>query len=222
VKLGFRIQKSAFLPFSYAKKNYPLAAIAKKPVIFDVGANIGQSAIWYAAEFPEAEIHSFEPFEAIYRILSKSVRGRPRIIPQQLALGEAQGTVLAPRVFDPYCQTGSISIGQNGEELEEIQIDTLDAFTARNNIQIIHILKTDTEGYDLDVLKGSKRMLSEGKILHVLSEATILSDDTEHTQLRELEALLSEFGMSLRSILDLHHDPITGELLYFNALFTKQ
>ena len=37
-----------------------------KPLIFDIGANIGQSIIGFKKNFPNSVIHSFEPCEDFY------------------------------------------------------------------------------------------------------------------------------------------------------------
>jgi hypothetical protein len=57
-RLGLRIQKSDYLPFSYTLKNFPAVSPGSEPVIFDVGGNIGQSSVWFAKEFPGARTHA--------------------------------------------------------------------------------------------------------------------------------------------------------------------
>jgi hypothetical protein len=39
----------------------------KISTIFDVGANVGQSALKFQEAFPRARIHSFEPVSATYK-----------------------------------------------------------------------------------------------------------------------------------------------------------
>ena len=221
-RFGIRLQKAAYLPFSYNQSNYPLTKQGIKTVIFDVGANIGQSAAWYAEEFPEAEIHSFEPFECVHDILIKTSRDNPRIIPHKLALGDSTKRIEVARVRDPFCQTGSIAADESETDTEWIEINTVDEVASRLDIQNIHILKTDTEGHDLEVLAGADQMLKHGKIASVLSEATILSDDRQHTQLEALQAFLRPHDLILHGIYDLHHSPEDGQLSYFNALFVRK
>jgi precorrin-6B methylase 2 len=43
-------------------------------VIFDIGANLGQSAIKYSKEFPNAKIYSFEPVDSTYTLLKRNVQ----------------------------------------------------------------------------------------------------------------------------------------------------
>src|SRR5687768_17293358 len=58
--------------------------------VFDVGANVGQSATRFAQEFPGAAIHSFEPVASTFEKLSRAVPSRVRC--HQIALGAAQDT----------------------------------------------------------------------------------------------------------------------------------
>src|SRR5437763_2740955 len=47
--------------------------------VFDIGANLGQSAIKYAEHFPRATIYSFEPVSATYRQLFAATKGIDRV-----------------------------------------------------------------------------------------------------------------------------------------------
>jgi len=40
-----------------------------------------------------------------------------------------------------------------------VTITTIDAFCSANNIDQISVLKTDTEGFDAEVLRGADKML---------------------------------------------------------------
>ncbi len=51
-----------------------------------------------------------------------------------------------------------------------VQTQTLDNFCLSNKIENIDILKIDTEGNDLNVLKGAKKLLSENKINVIYTE----------------------------------------------------
>ena len=45
-------------------------------IIFDVGANEGQSALRFAKAFPGARIVSFEPFQSTFARLEANIRSR--------------------------------------------------------------------------------------------------------------------------------------------------
>ena len=95
---------------------------------------------------------------------------------------------------------------------------TLDSFCAADGINQIDILKTDTEGYDLNVLRGAQTILRDKVIRNIVSEASISESDAKHTPLKELMTFLEDAGFRLYSLYDLHHSG-SGELVYFNAHF---
>src|SRR5262249_54060190 len=75
-------------PFFVTQKLGP----AEAPVIFDVGAHVGETAARYRALFPGALIHSFEPFSASYASLKSAFRADPRVVPHNVAVAESTGT----------------------------------------------------------------------------------------------------------------------------------
>src|SRR5215213_2166853 len=56
--------------------------------IFDVGANVGQTAIWFSESFPEAMLFSFEPISSTYDTLVKNVASNKKIHCHKLAFSD--------------------------------------------------------------------------------------------------------------------------------------
>ncbi len=56
--------------------------------------------------------------------------------------------------------------------IEEVScdIDTLDNFVQNNNIEYIHFLKIDTQGYNEEVIEGAKKLIEQNKIGIIYSE----------------------------------------------------
>jgi FkbM family methyltransferase len=223
LKTGLRIQKAAFYKFPYEALNYSELSDIKAPVIFDVGANIGQSSIWFKHSFPDAEIYAFEPFAAVYAQLCRNTENK-NIHTRQIALGNQIRSLDVPLIADPLCQVGSVhpaDADANGP-LETIRLSTVDAFAESGALKTIHILKTDTEGFDINVIKGAVQMLESGNVWNVLTEATIDTNDCQHTNLYNIMNILRPYGLELYSLYDLNHNNKTGKLQYFNALFKMQ
>jgi FkbM family methyltransferase len=222
--IDIRLQRSSRYKFSYDPENYIELHSEKNLIIFDVGANIGQSSIWYAKSFPLATIYSFEPFPIIYERLQANTKRNKSIKSFPFALGNKEKKLDVPEVNDPLCQTAKVEkqeISKN-QKTNTIMIKTIDQFCFENCIEKIHILKTDTEGYDLNVLKGAIRFLSEGKITNILTEASIIAEDKRHTNLFELTQFLTKFNFELFALYDLEHSQKNGKLKYFNALFKRK
>ena len=189
--------------------------------IFDVGANVGQSAVKFARQFPAAQVFSFEPVEATYQRLVARTRGLPNVRCIRSALGAAVET---RRLFHQRdCQCNSLAEGANrataAGSSEEVPVTTIDDFCAREGIGRIDLLKTDTEGFDLEVLRGAAGLLGAGRVRFVYSEVTFDPADDQHTPFFPLAAFLREHDLQFVALYDqLATSHLTGSL-YSNALF---
>ena len=56
------------------------------------------------------------------------------------------------------------------ESKEMVEVDTVDGFLHRKNINDVDLLKIDTQGFDFEVLLGAKEALRNGVIRNVLVE----------------------------------------------------
>src|SRR5260370_33135795 len=61
------------------------------PIIFDVGANEGQTTRLYRKFFPGGTVHAFEPFVETYNKLVASVGSDPMVRTHSLALTQVTG-----------------------------------------------------------------------------------------------------------------------------------
>ena len=163
---------------------FDLSKLLQPTVIFDVGANVGQSAIHYLAWFPDADIYCFEPSEQNATELRKRLNKRARTF--ELAFGSHPGKASLAHTGTP----DTFRIADGGEE--EVFVDTIDEFCRNNQIDIIDFLKIDTEGYDLEVLKGAETMLRQGRILAVQVEAGMSPENNMHVPFNSFKLHLEE------------------------------
>jgi hypothetical protein len=77
---------------------------------------------------------------------------------------------------------------------------TLDEFAKSERIWQIDLLKIDTEGYDLEVLRGATRLLAEGAIKFVIAEVGFSPGDNRHVLFDDVRSLLIPFGYRLFGI----------------------
>lgn len=225
--MGYIIQKRDFMAFGI-NHAVDIARFRKggKPIttIFDVGANIGQSASFYATNFPDANIYTFEPISATFNELKKNVAKIKRVKCFQLAMGSQTGLI------DVQLQSCSLwnslqNFGNHPTGKEEtVQVDSLDNFVGKNKIDHIDLLKVDAEGFDLEVLKGGIKFLSSAGDIYIYIETTFLREDSSHTNFEKIHEFLYAYGFRFVGIYD--HDynsfaPPLPPLAYCNALFYK-
>ena len=170
-------------------------------VIFDVGANIGQSALSYAARYPSARIYCFEPVAATFHTLSAAVRGRSGIECLHSALGRVEGQ--ATMVLEGSPDMFHMDQGQRARPesaKERVNVTTLDAFCRARTIGRINYLKVDVEGAEMDVLEGGLAMFREQRIDLVELEAGMHGGNSEHTPWERFKNFLEPHGYFLFGI----------------------
>jgi len=168
-------------------------------VIFDVGANIGQSAKRFRAAYPQVEVFCFEPGKAAYAQLSRVVGNDRRTHCYQTALGSRQGTASLLLEGTP----DRFRIEKHapaGARTETVSIDTLSHVCSRFAIREISYLKIDTEGYDLEVLRGGETLLRERRVQVIEVEAAMGPDNDRHIPYAEFVCYLEMFGYRLFGI----------------------
>jgi len=75
-------------------------------------------------------------------------------------------------------------------QLQEVDLKSVDNFCYEHHIENISFLKVDTEGYDLEVLKGAENMLKNQAAAILQVEAGMSFRNALHTPFEELKAHL--------------------------------
>lgn len=175
-------------------------------IIFDVGANTGQSARAFHVAFPRATIFCFEPVPATFARLRQQVGRDATYHCFQLAFGAAPGQ--ARIIEEGDCSRFRLipeSVpSPDPRELPPglVPIATLDAFCSEHRIDRISFLKVDTEGQDLDVLRGAAGLLTNLQIDLIEIEAGINPDNRLHVPLSAFAAHLEPLGYRIFGFYD--------------------
>jgi FkbM family methyltransferase len=166
-KLGYDVRSAASLGVSPFLDMQKLVRAQSPPMILDVGANEGQSLDRFKKTFPSSIIHSFEPGRAAFQRLSERARAYTGVHLWNSALGATAGEqVLFENTntdMNSFLPLSSAGWGQvEGESL--VTMTTVDDFLKTNGIEKVDILKSDTQGYDYEVLKGAEEAIQTNKI----------------------------------------------------------
>ena len=192
-------------------------------IIFDVGANIGQTAHDIAIFFPKANVYCFEPVADTFRLLALAYGSRATFTLVQQALGSSPGRQEIPLHDNPELNT-LVKNQPRTNDLkglkEEIVIETLDRFSEVNSIDHIDVLKMDVQGWELEVLRGAQRMIARQRIRFILAEVGFRRGDSDMQYFEDLNSFLESRGCWLCGFYDQFRWGPTKQFVGFaNALY---
>lgn len=193
-------------------------------VIFDVGANNGNTAIGLAASFPAAVVYAFEPVAETYQSLVQNTATHDRVRPFNLALGAR------PRKARMRVNSVSVSNRIAGwrdfrKPSEIVTMTSGDSFCGEHGLDRIGFLKVDAEGHDLQVLVGFRKMLRAEKIDLIEAEVGMNPENRRHASFESVKRYLERFGYRLFLIYEQAYDvPFSGRavLRRANAVFVSE
>lgn len=138
----------------FADENYKFLTNAPNPVIFDCGANIGISCLFFSRNYPTAKIKAFEADPNIAKILKENLD---------------KNNIINVEVIDK-----AVWIDNNGVDMSLDGADGASIYSKVNTTKVpsvrlkdliekekkINMLKIDIEGAEYDVLKDCRNSLS--------------------------------------------------------------
>lgn len=137
--------------------------------VADVGANVGEwsgsmlAAAAAAGRAADLRLHAFEPDSGAFAELLRALDGVPASL-SAVALSDRQGTSRF-YVVAPAAGTNSLHAAPEGALAEQsVPTRTLDSYAAEHGIARFALVKIDTEGHDLAVLRGARDLLAGQRI----------------------------------------------------------
>ena len=136
----------------YVKRDY--GRIADKPIVIDIGANIGVFSL-YAAGCGAEKIYAFEPNRRAYDVLLRNIAANGLedvIIPFNVAVTGCDGeAVKIPLESSPY---NYIRREDSGDNCEEVNSVTLATIMTKNGLDFVDLVKIDCEGAEYEIVPG--------------------------------------------------------------------
>lgn len=141
-----------------------------KGIVLDVGANIGNYSKSIRKSNKDIDIYAFEPHPVTFQKLSINTSNLG-IKTFNVGIGRKTGMLY---LYDYANNDGSSHASLYKDVIEnihkseavkhEIDIIDLDSFAEKNSIEQIDLLKIDTEGHELEVLKGFEQHIKANKV----------------------------------------------------------
>ena len=153
--------------------------------IFDVGSHKGESIDYFIKLKGLQKIQSFEPQKDIFLFLQKKYEKNKKVNLNQIALSQNENykdfyindlsststfSKLNKKSF--WLKTKNRILNKKDSIVSKIKIKsiTIDKFIKQKKIKKIDLLKIDTEGHELEVLKGALKTIQKDKIKYILIE----------------------------------------------------
>ncbi len=213
--------------------------IKHNPIIFDVGANKGQSIERFSKIFNKHTTHAFEPIFFEYESLKEKYGNKKNITLNNIALGDKR----QQKVFYISKHSGNssffklvnntqwlkirskqvnVNTKKYVEKKKNIKIDTIDNYCSKNKIKKIDLLKIDTQGYEERVLKGCKKMLSKNCISAVEVEIVFSDIYAKINNISDLEKFLVPNNFRLAGIRLNNNNIFTGSIFFADLLYLNK
>jgi len=233
--LGYEIYntKTKYLPTGMdlvADINKIFPDLSQINTVFDVGANIGQTAVYFDQKLPNASILSFEPVKQSFDELQKNTANLKKITCFNHAFGDKNET----RKITIKKRSGLNSLVDNanshsdavGEEIvadEMVDVKKIDSFASDKSIDTIDLLKIDTEGYEMQVIQGAMNYMKDNRVKLIFCELGWNENDKGHTFFPDIYFDLSNLNFKLYALYDFHNNYRNGSfgLIYCNGLFVN-
>lgn len=195
-------------------------------IIFDVGANVGESANQYTKKLKYSVVYSFEPIPIIFQKLvnntSSSVRkfnfGLSNFDGQTVFhVNKAHVTSSLLELSVNAIENWNVPSLENSENLL-LEFRKLDSILEELNVDNIDFLKIDVQGAEFLVLEGAENSFLNKRINYVQMEFIYINTYEETKNLCYYLDFFSQYNYDLVSIFDLLHNS-KGELLQCELLF---
>jgi len=199
---------------------FPLlqAVLPEHICLVDVGAYRGDFTATALAAFPGSSALLFEPGPVKAAALRERYRSEPAVRVFEIALGDEGGDALLHEQEDS--ATDSLLPPPHGateERTRRVRVSPLDAVLDEEGVRSVDLVKVDTQGYDLRVLRGSAETLARCRPA-ILVEAIFAPLYRGQASFDELLGFLTEAGYRLSGVHAVHTDA-RGLLAFADFLF---
>ena len=198
LKLGYELRKTPKIGFNATY----LRRICNPRTVIDVGVANGTIALHNA--FPKARFILIEPLKE-YQASIEKLCTRYNCDVYYKAVGETPGTVefnVDPGNLEKSSFSNRTTQNDRETHLEKklVEVTTLDTIYQQNpGLQRPILLKIDTEGHELSVLKGATKLLAS--VDFVIAESSIAKRFVNGYEFKDIIAMMDQNGFDVFSLL---------------------
>lgn len=223
VKLAAMLAPEEFLNYSHVEAEAPhpeasLRALSdygfEPEFIVDVGAYEGEWTRMVSAIWPHSRVLMVEPNSSKKDLLKGQCQsGRVELVTE--LLGSTDGQVVEFNVME----TGSSVYSEQSDVARIVEKRKLRALDTLVGGRRVDLLKIDTQGYEMQVLKGAEGILQHAEV--VLLELSLIEINRGAPLIAEMIAFMNDKGYVLFDIIEFHRRPQDKALWQLDGLFVR-
>ncbi len=170
--------------------------------------------------FAHPRIIAFEPSPRPFAGLKELYGGHANVRLENVALADREGTATFHVTRDYSVNDSLLDPVWNANAHDiEVLVQTVDGYCEREHIQSVDLLKIDTQGNDLNVLRGASRMLDARLISLYLVEVMFVPMYAGQPTLADFLAFAEEHNYRLMGLYEQTY--VRNRLGYLNACFEQ-
>jgi FkbM family methyltransferase len=226
---GWRVQRAASArqgwewDLVYWEPAY-LRGLGFRPrTIIDVGVAKGTPQLY--AAFPDAQLILVEPLSEYFEGIARLLEHR-RGVHIPAAAGSSEGELellVEPRWTDMTSRYSRHPLGRTGDTLtpRRVHVTTIDRIIANHAFPAPFGLKIDTEGSELEVIRGAAATLE--RTLFVIAEVSVLPGRLEGSySFAQFIAAMDQAGFEVCDLVDVGRSRSSTHVVYLDLVFQRR
>jgi len=199
-----------------------LRDIPAPPLIVDVGVAYGTPVLYDM--FKDAELLLIEPLPIFHAHIEQKILTKRNAHLIKCAAGAAKGAAaITMEKADPLrssmLERSALTKMPHEKSIVTVDVDRLDNILSAVEIPAGSLLKIDTEGFEMEVLKGAENVLN--KFSYVITEASVMKRFQESYAFPELINEMRDRGFKMKNMLAAPVDK-SGLIRVADLLFEAQ
>lgn len=197
--------------------------------IIDVGSNRGQFALSASYFFPGSQIICFEPLKSAFCCLEKVFKNKTNLTLFNFAIGNEQKETEI-NISNKEDSSSILEITQKQETIfpntqkissEIVKLTTIEKVIQNKDLNSDVLMKIDVQGYELEVLHGSKGLLSKLKYIYV--ESSFVEFYKQQPKISDILKFLLGNNFKLDGVYNMSYDkngnPVQADFLFLNSTY---
>jgi FkbM family methyltransferase len=217
-----------------------------RPVILDVGANVGSTLVEFKSWWPNSEVHLFEPQHECWGLLEQcaGLYAADDVVLNKYAAGNVhsnQATFYSHEIssglsgfnrinlqsldsvhLNRLLESDSHALHEYESSLNHersVKIVRLDDYMHASGMHRVNLLKIDTQGYEPEVLEGLGQRLTDVDV--VVTELMFYDYYERSLSFSDIEHFLLPAGFHLYDISHIAKNPMNGRTDWVDVIYVN-